>query len=54
MGFFNSYECALKSWEFTADHMYDIHETGVSTVVQSPNIVAELGTKEVGQAVSDE
>lgn len=54
MGFFDNYECALKSWEFTAGRAYNTDEAGVSTVVQSPNIVAQLGTKQVGQAVSGE
>ena len=34
--------------------MHNIDETGVSTVVQSPNIVAQLGVKRVGHAVSGE
>jgi hypothetical protein len=34
--------------------MYNIDETGVYTVVQSPNIVAQLGTKWFGKAVSGE
>ena len=34
--------------------MYNIDETGVSTVVQSPNTVAPIGMKQVGQAVSGE
>jgi len=47
MEFFNNYEPALKSWEFTAARVYNIDETGVFTV-------AQLGTKWVGQAVSGE
>lgn len=35
MEFFNNYEPTLKSQEFTADRVYNIDETGVSTVVQS-------------------
>ena len=54
MEFFDNYECAHKFWEFTADRVYNIDETGVSTVAQSCNIVAWLGTKQVGQAVSGE
>jgi hypothetical protein len=54
MGFFDNYERALKSWEFTAGSAYNTDEAGVSTVVQSPNTVAQLGTKQVGQAVSGE
>ena len=52
--FFDSYERALKSWIFTADRVYNIDKTGVYTIVQSPNIVAQIGTKQVGQAVSVE
>jgi hypothetical protein len=39
---------AIKPWEFLADGVYNIDETGVSTVVQSPNVVAQLGKKQVG------
>jgi hypothetical protein len=49
--FFDNYERALKSWEFTAVRAYNIDEAGVSTVVLSPSIVAQLGIKQVGQAV---
>jgi hypothetical protein len=54
MEFFDNYERALKSWKFTADGVYNIDETGVSTVVQSPNIFALIGKKQVGQTVSGE
>ena len=54
MEFFNYYEYPFKSWKFTADRVYNIEETGVSTIVQSPNNVAQLQTKQVGQAVSGE
>jgi hypothetical protein len=54
MEFFDSYERALKSWKFTADRLYNNEETGVFTVVQSPNIVTQIGTKQVEQAVSCE
>jgi hypothetical protein len=32
--------------------MYNIEETGVFTVIQSATIVAQIGTKQVGKAVS--
>jgi len=54
MGFIDNYLRALKSWKFTADRVYNIDETGVYTVVQSPNIVAQLGRKQVGLAASGE
>jgi len=47
MEFFNNYEPALKSSEFTAARVYNIDETGVSTV-------AQLGIKWVGKAVLGE
>jgi len=50
MEFFDNYERALKSWKFTADRVYNIEETRVSAVVESPNIIAHIGSKQVGQA----
>jgi hypothetical protein len=40
--------------KFTADRVHNIDETGVSTFVQSPNIVAQLWMKRAGHAVSVE
>jgi hypothetical protein len=54
MEFFDNYERALKSGKFTADRVYNIDKTEIYTVVQSPNIVAHIGTKRVGQDVSGE
>jgi len=34
--------------------VFNIEKTRVSTVVQSRNIIAQIGTKQVGQAVSGE
>jgi hypothetical protein len=48
MEFFDNYECALKSLKFTAGRVYNIEETGVSA---SPNIVAQIRMKQVGQAL---
>jgi hypothetical protein len=48
MEFFDNYEHAFKSLKFTADRVYNIDETGESTVVQSPNIVDQIGTKHFG------
>ena len=45
---------ALKSWKFTADRVYNIDKPGVSTNVQSPNLVVQIGRKQDGQAVSGE
>lgn len=47
-------ERALQKHHFTADQIINLDETGVTTVVQTPNIVAEVGSKQVGQAVSAE
>jgi hypothetical protein len=47
MQFFDNYEPALGFCAFTADRMYYIDERGESTFVQSPDIVAQLGTKQV-------
>ena len=45
MKFFDNYGRALKSWNFIAGRMCNIDGTGVSTVVQSANIVAQIGKK---------
>ncbi|GLV33551.1 hypothetical protein CBL_21471, partial [Carabus blaptoides fortunei] len=52
--FFQNYERALQSKEFSPDRIYNLDETGVSTVLQSPNVVAKKGSKQVGQIVSAE
>jgi hypothetical protein len=54
MEFFDTYEHAFKSLKFTADIVDNIDETGVYTVVESRNIVVQIGTKQVVQAVSVE
>ena len=51
MEFFDNYKHTFKSLKFTTDRVYNNDETGVSTIVQSRNIVAHIGTKQVGQAV---
>jgi hypothetical protein len=43
MDFFENYECALKSWKFTAERVHNIDETGVSAVAQSPTLLNRLG-----------
>jgi hypothetical protein len=54
MEFLYNYERVLKSWKFTADRVYYINKTGVSAIVQYRNIVVQIGTTHVGQAVSGE
>lgn len=52
--FFSNYERALTSGNFTGSNIYNLDETGVSTVVQAPNVIAQLGARQVDQAVSGE
>ena len=52
--FQENYEEILRKWHFVAANIYNLDETGVSTVVQMPHVVAKVGTKQVGQAVSAE
>lgn len=54
MFFFDLYEKALKKYPVTPDRIYNIDETGVSTVVDPPNVVAQKGVRQVGQNVSAE
>ncbi|XP_055910788.1 uncharacterized protein LOC129945153 [Eupeodes corollae] len=41
-------------WNFTAEQIVNVDESGISTVLQAPRIVARTGCKQVGQAVSGE
>ena len=43
MEFFHNYERALISWNILLAESINIDETGVSTVVQSANFVAQIG-----------
>lgn len=54
MKFYDNYETALQSGEFTGDRIYNLDETGVTTVVQAPKVVGQFGARQVGQAVSAE
>lgn len=54
MVFFDLYEKALKKFPVSSDRIFNVDETGVSTVLDPPRIVAEKGTKQVGQCVSAE
>jgi hypothetical protein len=50
--FYENYQLALTTHSFTPDRILNVDETGVSTVVQSPNVVAATGVKQVGQTAS--
>jgi hypothetical protein len=52
--FYKNYQNVLTAHNFMAGHIFNLDETGVSTVVPSPNVVAETGVQQVGQAVSAE
>lgn len=52
--FHSNFEQALRSYPFTPKNIYDLDETGITTVVQAPNIDARKETKQVGQIVSAE
>jgi len=54
MEFFDNYEHAFKSLKFTAERVYNIDETGVSTIVESRNIFAQIWTKQFRKDVSCE
>lgn len=52
--FFDNYEKVLEKGTFTPDRIYNLDETNIMTVVQSPNVIAKTGQKQVGQCVSAE
>lgn len=52
--FFYNYEQAVNSGAFTAEQIYNLDETGVLTVVHTPNVIVKVGACQVGKVVSDE
>lgn len=53
MNFYDNYNRTPQKYFFAA-RISNLDETGVMTVVQAPNVIAEKGIKQVGQAVSGE
>ncbi|XP_055918583.1 uncharacterized protein LOC129950684 [Eupeodes corollae] len=52
--FQTNYQRALGKFNFTPDGILNLDETGLTTVVQAPNVIAQKGQKQVGQCVSAE
>lgn len=52
--FFNNYTTVQAKYKFPPERIWNIDETGVTTVLQAPRVIAETGTKAVGQCVSAE
>ncbi|KAG5867741.1 hypothetical protein JTB14_010151 [Gonioctena quinquepunctata] len=51
--FFENYRAVLTKYQFTSDRIYNLAETGVTTVMNTPK-VADKNQKQVGQWVSAE
>lgn len=51
--FFKNYDQVQTQYKFSPHHIWNIDETGVSTVMQAPRVIAEKA-KSVGQCVSAE
>ncbi|XP_018571449.1 jerky protein homolog-like [Anoplophora glabripennis] len=52
--FFNNYETVMKKYKFSPNDIYNIDETGVTTVMKGVKIVASTGAKQVEQISSAE
>ena len=52
--FFANYINVMERYKFKPHRILNIDETGVTTVQQSPKVIAKRGKKQVGQAVSAE
>ncbi|KAJ8963711.1 hypothetical protein NQ314_005432 [Rhamnusium bicolor] len=50
--FFTNYISITTKYKFTPDRIYNIDESGISTILPCPRVIAETGKKQVGQAVS--
>lgn len=52
--FFDNLEDALRRFEFRPDSIYNVDETGLTTVQKPPRVIAGKGMKQVGQVTSAE
>ncbi|KAG5884662.1 hypothetical protein JTB14_005406 [Gonioctena quinquepunctata] len=50
--FFNNYASVQATCNFSPDRIWNTDETGITTVLQAPRVIAETGSKAVGQCVS--
>lgn len=52
--FFTNYISLLEKFKFKAEQIFNIDESGVTTVMRPVNVVSEKGKKQVGQIASGE
>ena len=52
--FFRNYAKVMDRFKFLPNRIFNIDETGITTAVQAPKIIAPTGKKQVGQIVSGE
>lgn len=52
--FFENYKKVMTKHNFPPSRIINIDESGVTTVLQAPKVIAETGAKQVGQTVSAE
>lgn len=52
--FFDNYEKVVRKYNFTPDRINNLDERNIMTVVQTSNVNAQTGAKQVGQCVSAE
>lgn len=52
--FFQNYSVVQQKFIFPPNRIWNTDETGITTVLQTPKVVAETGAKSVGQCVSAE
>ena len=54
MVFFNNYDAVLKKYGFTPDKIWNLDESGCTTVQRPARVIAETGSKQVGAITSAE
>jgi len=52
--FLDNLEAVLHKYKFTGESIWNCDETGVTTVLDSPKVIAQTGTKQVGQVTTAE
>lgn len=52
--FFNNYKNVLEKYKFTPERIFNLDETGVTTVLNPPKVIATKGKKQIGLIASAE
>lgn len=52
--FMDNYDTVMSKYHFTPENIYNLDETGITTVMDPPKVISQRGQKQVAQAASSE